>query len=148
MGAYNKVLSKNDLLSKKVSCSDSVVLTIDERRCSRLITKTKKGVPCVIVLERGFTLRDGFVLQNEQGDSLLVEAALEQVSTVTAKDEHELVTLAYHLGNRHVPLEIGTNYLRYQEDHVLDELILGLGGNVVSEQNKFEPEDGAYSHHH
>ena len=88
------------------------------------------------------------MLANDEGQQLLVLAAPEQVSTITSTQDLGLTRLAYHLGNRHVPLEITPSYLRYQHDHVLDEMVKGLGGTVTLEQAPFEPEDGAYSHHH
>lgn len=150
MGTFSRILGKKEDAAPghEFSGSDTVSLTIDERRSSRLITETKDGTKCVILLERGLIVRCGTVLGDEDGSLLLVEAAPEEVSTVRANSPLELTRLAYHLGNRHVPLEITSDYLRYQHDHVLDDMVRGLGGTVAEEQATFEPENGAYSHHH
>ena len=73
-----------------------------------------------------------------------VLAAPETVSTVRCADPHLLARAAYHLGNRHVPLQIDPGLLRYQHDHVLDDMLRGLGLTVETEQAPFEPEAGAY----
>ena len=83
----------------------------------------------------------------------MVRAAQETVSTVYVTDALLLARAAYHLGNRHVLLQITADWLRYQHDHVLDDMIHQMGLDVVCEQAPFEPEAGAYSsgghgHHH
>lgn len=130
MGTFSRILGKKEDAAPghEFSGSDTVSLTIDERRSSRLITETKDGTKCVILLERGLIVRGGTVLGDEDGSLLLVEAAPEEVSTVRANSPLELTRLAYHLGNRHVPLEITSDYLRYQHDHVLDDMVRGSAG--------------------
>ena len=84
----------------------------------------------------------------------MVKAAEEQVSTVRCDDSLLLSRICYHLGNRHVPLQIEAGFSRYQHDYVLDEMVVGLGGSVEVELAPFEPEAGAYQsqagagHHH
>lgn len=150
MGTFSRILGKREDAAPghEFSGSDTVSLTIDERRSSRLITETKDGTKCVILVERGLIVRGGTVIADEDGSLLLVEAAPEEVSTVRSDSPLGLTRLAYHLGNRHVPLEITSGYLRYQHDHVLDDMLRGLGGTVTEENAPFEPENGAYSHHH
>ncbi|GEM_PF-346063 len=150
MGAFSRIVGAQNQIAAnhKFTPAETVSLDIEERRSSRLLTKTLAGTQCVIILPRGLTLRGGTVLANDEGQQLLVLAAPEQVSTITSTQDLGLTRLAYHLGNRHVPLEITPSYLRYQHDHVLDEMVKGLGGTVTLEQAPFEPEDGAYSHHH
>lgn len=125
-----------------------VSLNLDTRRQSRIIATAENGEQIVIAINRGLLLHNGDLLLSSDGRILEIEAAPEKVSTVTAKDSLQLTRLAYHLGNRHVPLEITEQYLRYQHDHVLDEMVLGLGGQVKSEIASFNPEEGAYSHSH
>ena len=67
---------------------------------------------------------------------------------VKTDDAHLLTRVAYHLGNRHVPLEVGNGYVRYLHDHVLDDMVKGLGAEVISEKAPFEPEAGAYGGSH
>ncbi len=98
-------------------------------------------------LERGTILRDGDLLLADDGRVVEVEAAPESVSTVQADDPRQLARACYHLGNRHVALQIGAGWLRYQHDHVLDDMVRGLGLEVRSELAPFEPEGGAYVSH-
>jgi urease accessory protein len=93
-------------------------------------------------------LRGGDWLADGQGLIVEVVAALEPVSEVVSQNEHALLRAAYHLGNRHVPLEIAGQLLRYQEDTVLDDMVRGLGLAVQHQLHGFEPESGAYSHAH
>lgn len=148
MKTFSKIVADTDNLKKDAKAL-TVELSIDDRIKSRIIALTKDGQEVGIVTERGTTLHDGTVLVNDDMQYLLIEAALENVSTVKAKSPIALTALAYHLGNRHVPLQIDeSGFLRYQTDHVLDDMVTKLGGILVHEQAKFEPVSGAYSHHH
>ena len=135
----------------------SLCLPFDDRKKSRLRTHTSCGEEIGLMLPRGQILRHGTLLKDETGRVIEVLAAGEVVSNVCSDDLHLLTRAAYHLGNRHVPLQIGAGWLRYQHDHVLDEMVIGLGLQVTVEQQPFEPEDGAYAgqghshshgHHH
>ncbi|MGN0902034.1 MAG: urease accessory protein UreE [Succinivibrio sp.] len=129
--------------------SYTLSLGMDDRVKSRIIAISDQGEQIAISIERGRVLKDGELLQNEEGVILQINSSFESVSTVTAANSHELTRLAYHLGNRHVPLQISSDgFLRYQVDHVLDEMVEKLGGSVKHEQAKFDPENGAYAHHH
>lgn len=130
-----------------------VVLTFEERQKSRYKAQLADGRALGWFLERGIVLSDGQILQCESGECVRVVAAPETVSQVETSDALILTKAAYHLGNRHVPLQIGTNYLRYQHDHVLDAMVEGLGLTVSCCQLPFHPENGAYhgqgsTHHH
>lgn len=131
------------------------VLTFEERQKSRYKTELTNGQALGWFLERGTVLRDGDILICETGEQVRVVAAPESVSQVESDNALALTKAAYHLGNRHVPLQIGEQYLRYQHDHVLDEMVIGLGLTVTYQQLPFDPENGAYhgksvshSHHH
>jgi urease accessory protein len=124
-----------------------LVLPFQLRTKSRLRTALESGEEVGLMLERGMVLRDGDLLLAEDGRILQIVAAPETVSTVTSRDSHLLLRASYHLGNRHVPLQIGAGWLRYQHDHVLDDMVRGLGLSVVIEEAPFEPEAGAYSGH-
>ena len=100
-----------------------------------------------IFLERGSLLRNGDLISGPQGLIVKVIAAKEPVSTVYCDDALLLAKAAYHLGNRHVPLQIEQNFLRYQHDHVLDEMLKQMGLEVIVEDAAFEPEAGAYQQH-
>ncbi|MCW8330186.1 urease accessory protein UreE [Photobacterium sp. SDRW27] len=119
-------------------------LPIDSRIKSRLKVKLDDGRDAGLFLPRGKILRGGDVLQSELGVLVQVLAADESVSTIYCEDPHLLARVCYHLGNRHVPLQVEPGWVRYQHDHVLDDMVKGLGAEVTSEMAPFEPEAGAY----
>ena len=122
----------------------SVTLTLEQRARSRQKVELDNGETAGLFLERGRTLRHGDRLRAESGEVVEVRAAEEAVSTLYVDDPVQLARASYHLGNRHVPLQIGTGFVRYQHDHVLDDMLAAMGLAVVSEQARFEPEAGAY----
>ena len=128
-----------------------LTLPFQMRSKSRLRTTLDSGEEVGLVLERGSVLRGGDLLLADDGRVIGIVAAAESVSTVRASDPWQLARASYHLGNRHVALQIGQGWVRYQHDHVLDEMVRGLGLDVVVEAAPFEPEAGAYgttSHRH
>ena len=127
-----------------------LVLPFAERSKSRLRAILDNGEEAGLFLERGSVLRHGDLLLADDGRVIEVQAAPETVSTVHTPDALMVARAAYHLGNRHVALQIGTGWLRYQHDHVLDDMLRGFGLEIVIEELPFEPEGGAYvatSHH-
>ena len=134
-------------LSQKVTASDSLTLPFLERIKSRQRVVLDSGLEAGLMLPRGTVLRHGDRLSSERGMVIEVHAAVEGVSTVTATNAYLLARVCYHLGNRHVPLQIEPQRLRYQHDHVLDEMVRGLGASIRVEQATFEPEAGAYGSH-
>ncbi|MBM3103783.1 MULTISPECIES: urease accessory protein UreE [Pseudomonas] len=137
------------LLTRRLKEADqvsaTVTLTLDTRIKSRVRVTLDDGREAGLMLERGQLLRGGQLLSDEQGiEAIRVVAAAEPVSTVRCADPLLLARASYHLGNRHVPLQIDSGLLRYQHDHVLDEMVRGLGLQVTLEQAPFEPEAGAY----
>ncbi len=125
-------------------------LPFGERSKSRLRAVLDNGEEAGLFLERGSVLRHGDLLLADDGRVIEVEAAPETVSTVHTGDAITLARASYHLGNRHVALQIGAGWLRYQHDHVLDDMLRGFGLEVQVGQEPFEPEGGAYvaaSHH-
>jgi urease accessory protein len=128
----------------------TVTLTLEQRARSRLRVVLDDGREAGILLERGDSPKAGDRLVSEAGLVVRVEAAAERVSTVRSPDPLLLARACYHLGNRHVALQIEPGRLRYLRDHVLDDLVRGLGLEVSAEEAPFEPEPGAYggaSHH-
>lgn len=130
--------------------SERLVLPFNLRQKSRLRTRLASGREVGLFMERGTVLRGGDRLVSDCGVSIAVEAAPERVVTVTCASPMELARAAYHLGNRHVPLEIGAGYLRLEADPVLADMLRQLGAALVEENAPFEPEAGAYGggHHH
>jgi urease accessory protein len=121
-----------------------LVLPFDLRCRSRFRARLVSGEEVGVILERGYTLRGGDLLLADDGRVVEITAAQETVSGVRSSDPQRLARAAYHLGNRHVSLQIGDGWLRYRHDHVLDEMVRGLGLPVVVEEAPFEPESGAY----
>lgn len=120
------------------------MLTFEERQRSRYKTQTQCGKVLAWFIHRGVVLVDGDYLQCKTGELIRVVAAPETVSQVDCTDQLLLTRAAYHLGNRHVPLQVGSGFLRYQHDHVLDVMVQGLGLTAVRQEQPFQPESGAY----
>jgi len=132
--------------------ADVVALSFDLRQKSRIRVTLDSGVDAAIYMQRGTILRGGDFLQADSGEIIEVIAADQAVMKVTATTSKALTRAAYHLGNRHVPLEIGDGWLKLETDSVLKDMLQGLGVLVEELQAPFEPESGAYSagggHHH
>ena len=143
------------IFSKRTNhpATDSVALAYDERKRSRLKVKLASGAEAGIFLERGDYLQDGDKLQAEE-DSAIVEirAAPEKLIEAIAHSPLLFARAAYHLGNRHVPVQIlptdSGGKLRFQTDHVLAEMVKGLGCTVSETEAPFQPESGAYGGGH
>lgn len=129
--------------------SDSTTLNFDNRIKSRTKIILDSGQEAGLMLPRGLLIRGGQYLATEDETILIkVIAKDETVSTAYCDDLLQLARICYHLGNRHVPLQIGPNFARYQHDHVLDNMLHQLGIQVHVEQASFEPEAGAYHNTH
>jgi urease accessory protein len=132
-------------VSAEPGARDGVLtLTFDERRRSRLLACLDDGREVALLLPRGTILRHGDRLCGDEGLLVEVRAAAESLSVGITANPHLLTRAAYHLGNRHVPLEIGPDWLAYAHDHVLDEMVRGLGLDVAARVAPFEPEAGAF----
>ncbi|MCF6190897.1 MAG: urease accessory protein UreE [Cocleimonas sp.] len=124
----------------------TVTLVRDLREKSRLKVVLEDGREAGLFFEKGVSFQDGDLIISDDGGVLVeIKAADETVSTVRCEDPLQLARVCYHLGNRHIPLQINEGFLRYQHDHVLDDMVRGLGLEVTTEQAPFEPESGAYS---
>jgi urease accessory protein len=109
------------------------------------LVRLDDGAEAALMLPRGTVLREGDRLVPEEGGALVqVRAAAETLSVARTSEALLLSRGAYHLGNRHVPLQIGPGWLAYQHDHVLDDLARALGLVVTTESAPFEPEAGGY----
>ena len=122
-------------------------LMFEQRQKSRQRARLKSGEIVALMLPRGVVMRDGDRLMTETGRVIGVLAAPEPVSTVQTDNAQTLARMAYHLGNRHVWVQIGPEWLRYLADRVLDNMVRGFGLEPVFETTPFEPEAGAYHHH-
>ncbi|EEZ8372492.1 urease accessory protein UreE [Escherichia coli] len=124
----------------------SVTLPVDMRVKSRIKVTLNDGRQAGLLLPRGLLLRDGDILSNENGDEFIkVIAADEAVSVVRCADPFMLAKACWHLGNRHVPLQIMPGELRYHHAHVLDDMLRQFGLDVDFAHLPFEPEAGAYA---
>ncbi|HEX6272116.1 MAG TPA: urease accessory protein UreE [Polyangiaceae bacterium] len=125
-------------------------LDYDARVKSRFRARLENGEEIAVKLPRGTVLAGGDRLLADDGNSIEVVAAEEELSVATTTDPLLFARAAYHLGNRHVPLEIGPGRLAYQHDHVLDEMLRRLGVTLRLERAPFAPEGGVYGHggHH
>ena len=118
------------------------------RERSRFRARLLSGEEIGVDLPRGTLLRHGDRLALADGRVVAVEAAPERLIEVHAHDAVGLARIAYHVGNRHVPIEIGDGWLRLLPDHVLQAMIERLGGHVHEVEERFQPESGAYGHSH
>jgi urease accessory protein len=110
---------------------------------------TVEGEELNLQLQRGTVLKEGDILADEHSQAIAhVIAKPEPVLTVTAKHYLDFLRAAYHLGNRHISLEITEAYLRLSPDSVLEDMVLQMGLSVIQETQPFQPETGAYHHHH
>ena len=123
---------------------DLLVLPYDRRQKARQRVSLESGREAGLFLPRGTVLRGGDLLVSETGLRLKVVAAREQVSIARTDDALLLTRIAYHLGNRHVAVQIVKDRLIYRHDHVLDDMVRGLGVEVTVSLQPFEPEEGAY----
>jgi urease accessory protein len=125
------------------------ILPFELRRRSRQRITLSNGEEIGLLLSRGTVLRHGDLLIADDGQCIPVEAAPEQILRVTAQSPQQLTRAAYHLGNRHIPVEIGSGYLQLGHDPVLVDMLERLEGvSVVSVEHPFEPESGAYGGGH
>jgi len=142
------MIEVTERLQERASPKATLNLPFELRQKSRLRVRLSNGDEAGIVLSRGTILRHGDLLRATNGLVIEVIAAPERVSTARTDDPFTFARACYHLGNRHVPLQIGAQWLRYAHDHVLDAMVRGLGLTVIEEVAPFEPEPGAYGHHH
>jgi len=122
-----------------------LVLPFEQRQKSRLRARLENGDEVALILPRGKVLRGGERVTATDGREVEIVAAPEKLLHI---ESTELARLAYHLGNRHVPLQVGQGFLRIAEDHVLEEMARKLGARVSHVEAPFEPEAGAYGHQH
>jgi urease accessory protein len=130
--------------------ADAIVLPFSERRRRRLALTAAGGLTFLLDLPAVSTIRDGDALELEDGRMIAVRAAAESLHEIICPDRHRLMRIAWHLGNRHLPTQLLGDRIRIREDHVIAEMVRGLGGTVTALAAPFDPEGGAYAggHHH
>jgi urease accessory protein len=127
---------------------DQVLIDYDRRHRRRILLRTEGGRSVLIDLPQAVRLRNGDGLVLEDGNVVRVSARAEKLLEIHAHDEGELVRIAWHLGNRHLPVQLLGEKIRIRADHVIEEMIEGLGGHVEAIDAPFDPEAGAYAGGH
>ena len=124
--------------------ADSVLLDFDDRHRRRMAMKGTRGLEFLLDLETAVVLRGGDALVLEDGRLVEVVAAPEPLLEIRGRDPQHLVRLAWHLGNRHLPVQIVPDGLLIRADHVIVDMVRGLGAVVEPRRCAFDPEAGAY----
>ncbi|NVN87610.1 MAG: urease accessory protein UreE [Rhodopseudomonas sp.] len=125
--------------------ADTVVLAFDDRHRRRMAMTGTRGLEFLLDLESAIALRGGDALVLDDGRLVEVVAAPEPLLEIRAADPQQLVRLAWHLGNRHLPTQIVGKGLRIRRDHVIAAMVTGLGARVIEIEAPFDPEGGAYA---
>ena len=123
---------------------DTVTLAYLDRHRRRIRLVADRGETFLLDLPRAFHLTDGDGLELEDGSYIRVRAATESVLDIAAKGSAALLRIAWHLGNRHLPVQIAGDRLRIRADHVIAEMVAGLDGQLTALEAPFDPETGAY----
>ena len=131
-----------------VKAGDRLCLPFERRQKSRQRATLASGEEVAIELPRGQVLRGGDWVISTDGRAIEVVAQAERVLHVECDSAQALARAAYHLGNRHVPVQVGEGWLRIADDHVLARMLDVLGARVSVMEAPFEPEAGAYGAHH
>ena len=127
---------------------DHLTLAHDERRLRRRLLSLPGGEEILVDFPEPVTFGEGDLLQLEDGRFVGIRAAQEQVYVVTGRDARHLARLAWHIGNRHLPAQIEENRILIRRDHIIRDMLIGLGASVTEAVAPFSPEHGAYSHDH
>jgi urease accessory protein len=128
--------------------ADTVVLDFDDRHRRRMAMTGTRGLEFLLDLENAVALRGGDALVLEDNRLIEVVAAPEPLAEIRCNDPHHLIRIAWHLGNRHLPTQIMPKGLRIRRDHVIEEMVTGLGARVIEIEAPFDPEGGAYASGH
>ena len=130
------------------SAIDQVVLDAHDRHRRRVVLTGEGGTMFLLDLPQATALRDGDGLVLDDGTMVRVVGRPELLIEIVAANTHELARLAWHIGNRHVDLQIVGDRLRIRRDHVIEDMLSGLGARLLPIEAPFDPEHGAYQHHH
>ena len=126
--------------------ADVVRLDYDRRTRRRIALTASNGLEFLLDLAEAPVLRGGDGIRLEDGRIVAVEAAPERLLEITCADERALARIAWHLGNRHLATEIGERVVHIRDDHVIADMVRGLGAQVRTVDRPFNPEGGAYGH--
>ena len=148
----SKLISGGQGLAKAlISRAPTASLDWDVRQKSRFQVEDSSGRVLSVFLQRGHVVRGGDVLVADDGSLVRIEAAPQALLRITICPQHgtpfDLTRAAYHLGNRHVPIELQADHLKIEPDHVLADMLRDMHMTVVAVDEAFEPENGAYGEH-
>jgi urease accessory protein len=124
---------------------DQVLIDFDRRFRRRFVLRTERGEDVLLDLPQAVRLRDGDGLCLEDGSVVRVRARPEALLEIGAADHAHLMRIAWHLGNRHLPVQFVGDRIRIRSDHVIADMVAGLGGQVREVEAPFDPEAGAYA---
>lgn len=127
---------------------DRVVLDSDERHRRRIVLTGERGTEFLLDLPHATALRDGDGLVLEDGAIVRVAGKPEPLVEIAAATPQDLARLAWHVGNRHTDMQVIGDTLRIRRDHVLEDMLRGLGAQLTPIEAPFDPEHGAYGHRH
>jgi urease accessory protein len=145
----NKQIVVTDWIKKKPRLGSFVKLTLksDERRILRGKRLTDCDQEIILQLPRKGRLNDGDILSTNQSNFYVeIIAETENLIEIRSNSRIELIKTAYHLGNRHVEVEIGEEILLTKKDYVIENMLKSFNVDIVNAQKKFFPERGAHSH--
>jgi len=127
---------------------DRVLIDFDRRHRRRIVLPTEAGDSVLVDLPQAVRLRDGDGLLLADGGVVRVVARVEPLLDIHAHDAAALVRIAWHLGNRHLPVQLLGAHIRIRRDHVIADMVRTLGGHVAEIEASFDPEAGAYAGGH
>ena len=131
----------------EASAIDSIALDAHERYRRRIVLTGERGTQFLLDLPQAAALRDGDGLLLDDGGIVRVAGRPEPLLEIRAANAEQLARLAWHVGNRHVDVQITGDALRIRRDHVIEAMLVGLGARVTPIEAPFAPEAGAYAHH-
>lgn len=131
-----------------VAADDSIELDYDRRHRRRMTMTARSGKEFLLDLKSATALQDGDLLALDDGTVVQVRAKAERVADIFASGDANLVRIAWHLGNRHLPVQVLQDRLRIRDDRVIVDMVRGLGATVEVVEAPFQPERGAYAHGH
>jgi len=126
--------------------ADTVVLDHDGRHRRRVALEGEGGLDFLLDLDKAAALADGDAVRLEDGRLVQVKAAPQALIEIRAENPLRLMRVAWHIGNRHTPAEIGADAIWIEDDHVLAEMVRGQGCTATPVRRPFRPERGAYEH--
>ena len=127
---------------------DTITLDAHERHRRRVVLSGERGTRFLLDLPEATALRDGDGLVLDDGAIVRIVSRPEPLVEIAAASAHELARLAWHIGNRHIDVQIVGDRLRIRRDHVIEDMLRGLGARLSPVEAAFDPERGAYEHHH